>query len=195
MLVPIKIGSALLLILGAAAATIGWLRRGDVAPPYLAVPATQGPLVARVTANGSISARVTVQVGSQISGRIQEIRVDFNSTVKRGEVLALLDPALLRVAVAQARADLTAALGNAAKARARARNAAKVLERARALVSRNLIAGADVDGAEADAGAAEGDVAAADGDVARARATLHQASVNLAYTTIVSPVDGTVISR
>jgi HlyD family secretion protein len=187
--------AALLLLAAAAAATVWWLRGRDDGPRYLTAPATDGPLVARVTANGTISARVTVQVGSQVSGRIQEILVDFNSTVTRGQVLARLDSALFRATLAQARADLAAALGNLAKTRARARNASKVLERARTLVSRDLIAGAELDTAEADADAGQGDVAAAEGDVARARATLHQAQVNLAYTTIVSPVDGTVISR
>ncbi|HET6284103.1 MAG TPA: efflux RND transporter periplasmic adaptor subunit [Polyangia bacterium] len=185
---------ALLLCAGGGGA-IWWASDGDPGLQYQLVPAAEGPLVARVTANGALAARVTVQVGSQVSGRIQEILVDFNSTVTKGQVLARLDPALFRATVAQARANLTAALGNLAKVRARARNAAKILKRAQVLVERDLIAGAEVDTAEAEAAAGRGDIAAAQGDVAQTRAALQQAQVNLAYTTIVSPVNGTVISR
>src|SRR6476469_8945930 len=109
--------TALLLLVAAAGATAVWLHRQEDGVRYVTVPAAQGPLIARVTANGTISARVTVQVGSQVSGRIQQILVDFNSAVKKGDVLALLDSALFQATRAQARADLTAAIGNAAKAR------------------------------------------------------------------------------
>jgi HlyD family secretion protein len=181
-----------LLITGAGA---WWLKGRGAGPSYVTVPVAEGPLVARVTANGTIAARVTVQVGSQVSGRIQEILVDFNSKVTRGQVLARLEPALFRAAVEQARANLAAALGGLAKSRAEARNASKVLQRSKVLVARDLIAGADLDRAEADADAGRGDVAAARGGVEQARAALRQAEVNMAYTTIVSPVDGVVISR
>jgi HlyD family secretion protein len=183
----------------AAGATAGiaavWVGNRAGSVHYVAVPVTEGPVAARVTANGTIAARVTVQVGSQVSGRIQQTLVDFNSPVTRGQILARLDPELFRASVAQARANLKAALGNLAKARARAENAAKILERAKTLSARQLIAGADVDSAEADASSGRGDIAAADGGVALARATLRQAEVNLAYATIASPVDGIVISR
>src|SRR5690348_3155335 len=74
-----RLVAALLLPAAATAATLLYLRGREGGVRYVAVPATEGPLVARVTANGTISARVTVQVGSQVSGRIQEILVDFNS--------------------------------------------------------------------------------------------------------------------
>jgi len=166
---------------------------GDVR--YLTVAVAEAPLVARVTANGTIAARVAVQVGSQVSGRIQDLLVDFNSPVQRGQVLARLDPELFRAAAAQARANLTAAEGNLMKARARAQNAAKFLERAHSLVANDLISGADVDRAEADAAVGRGEIAACQGAVAQARAALRQAEVNVAYTTIRSPVEGVVISR
>jgi HlyD family secretion protein len=188
---------ASLIVAGLLLAGVGawWLRGRGAATSYVTVPVAEGPLVARVTANGTIAARVTVQVGSQVSGRIQDILVDFNSKVTRGQVLARLEPALFRATVEQARANLAAALGGLAKARAEARNASKVLVRAKILVERDLIAGADVDRAQADAEAGRGDMAAARGGVEQARAALRQAEVNMAYTTIISPVDGVVISR
>ena len=178
-----------------AAAAIWWMSDRAAAVRHITVTVVAGPLVARVAANGTITPRVTVQVGSQVSGRIQEILVDFNAPVTRGQVLARLDPALFRASKAQARANLAAAHGKLAKARARARNASKFLTRARALVARDLIAGADIDNAEAEAAVWRGDISASRGDVAQARAALRQAEVNLAYTTITSPVDGIVISR
>jgi HlyD family secretion protein len=136
-----------------------------------------------------------VQVGSQVSGRIQKLLVDFNSPVKKGQVIATIDRALFLAAVEQARANVAAATGNLVKARAQALDSRRQSERAQELAGRKLIAPADRDTAQANADAAAAAVAAAEGAVAQARAALHQAEINLAYTTIVSPTDGVVISR
>jgi HlyD family secretion protein len=138
---------------------------------------------------------VTVQVGSQVSGRIQKLFVDFNSEVKKGELIATIDPQLFAATVEQNRANMLAAVGNAAKAAAQERDAKRQFDRARGLVERKLIAQADFDTAEANLEVAKGQTAAADGAVAQAKAGLHQAEVNLDYTKIVSPTDGVVISR
>jgi HlyD family secretion protein len=189
------LGFLLIGLLGTGGVAAWWLEQRPARVRYLTVPVGEGPLVAKVIANGTIAARVTVQVGSQVSGRIQALLVDFNSEVKRGQVLARLDAELFRAAVDQARANLAAAEGSLVKARAQAANASKVLGRTQALVAHDLVAGADVDKAESDAAASEGDAAAARGAVEQARAALRQAQANLGYTTIVSPVDGVVISR
>ncbi len=156
----------------------------------------RGRVVARVTATGTLSALVTVQVGSQVSGRIQELYVDFNSPVRAGQLLARIDPQLFQAAVEQARANLAAAEGNLARARAQSVDAARQHDRARALLeNEQLIAQADVDTADANAQAAAAQVQAMQGAVAQAQAALHQAQVNLEYTRIISPIDGLVISR
>ncbi|MEP6652000.1 MAG: efflux RND transporter periplasmic adaptor subunit [Myxococcales bacterium] len=162
---------------------------------YETASVTLGTISARVTANGTLSARVTVQVGSQVSGRIQRLFADFNSKVERGQVLAVLDPELFRAAVDAARAGLIASQGSLSKAKARAVNLLRVAKRTQALVDHDLVARADLEAAEADAGMAAAEVAGARGAVAQARATLRQATANLAYATIKSPVDGVVISR
>jgi HlyD family secretion protein len=136
-----------------------------------------------------------VLVGSQVSGRLLEIHVNYNSTVKKGMVLAKLDPQLFQANLAQARANLTAAQGQLQKAQAQSDNAAKQYERSKELADRKLIAQADLDTAEATMRAAKADVAAARGQLEQARAAEQQSQVNLGYTTIVSPVDGIVISR
>jgi HlyD family secretion protein len=155
----------------------------------------RGRIVAQVTATGTLSALVTVQVGSQVSGRIQKLYVDFNSPVKKGQLIAKLDPELFQAALAQARANHAAAKGDLVRARVQAADAARQLARTRTLAERKLVAQADLDTAQANAEAAAASVESASGKVEQAKAALVQAEVNLAYTSIVSPISGTVISR
>ncbi len=175
---------------------VGWRVWRKPAPPsYQTVAADRGPVIARVTARGTLSALVTVQVGSQVSGRIQSVLVDFNSKVKRGQVIARIDPQLFEAAVEQARANLMAAQGNLVRAQAQATDADRQAKRARALADQKLVAVGEAETAESTADAARASVAAAEGGVAQAKAALNQAQVNLGYTAIVSPTDGVVISR
>jgi HlyD family secretion protein len=155
----------------------------------------RGKIVAKVTATGTLSALVTVQVGSQVSGRIAELRADFNSTVKKGQLIAKIDAQLFQATVEQARANLVAAQGNLSKARAQAVDAVRQAERAKALAAKQLIAQADADTAVSNADALAAGVQAAEGQVAQTRAALNSAEVNLAYTDILSPTNGVVISR
>src|SRR4051794_41309405 len=85
------------------------------APKYETVTVDRGPITAKVTATGTLSALVTVQVGTQVSGRIDKIFVDFNSTVKKGQVIAKIDPLLFQAALEQARANYAASEGNVIK--------------------------------------------------------------------------------
>jgi HlyD family secretion protein len=177
-------------------AVVAWrIARRPAPPSWETVQVDRGPVVARVTASGTLSALVTVQVGSQVSGRIQSILVDFNSRVRRGQLIARIDPQLFEAAVEQARANLMAAEGNLLKAKAQAADADRQAQRTRALADQKLVAVADAETAESTAEAARASVAAAEGSVAQARASLNQAKVNLGYTSIVSPTDGVVISR
>lgn len=173
------------------------LRAGSRGPAlrYETARVDRGRLVAKVTATGTLSALVTVQVGSQVSGRIAALYADYNTRVKKGQVIARIDPQLFDAAAEQARANTVAGEGNLAKARAQAVDAERQLRRTRELAERKLVAAADLDTAQANADAANAGVEAARGTVAQARAALHQAEVNLAYTKIVSPTDGVVISR
>jgi HlyD family secretion protein len=189
--------AGIVLLAGAAAViTTGSARRSTGGPRYETVKVDRGRIVSRVTASGTLSALVTVQIGSQISGRIQALYADFNSPVRHGQVLAKIDPQLLQAEVERARANLTAAEGNVARVRAQAVDARRQLERARALSrEERLIAQADLETADANAQAAEAQVQAMQGAVEQARAALNQAEVNLGYTTITSTIDGIVISR
>lgn len=182
------------LVIGAA---VWWRGRPTVPEPpkYTTAKADRGAVIGRVTATGTLSALVTVQVGAQVSGRVQSLHADFNSRVTKGQVLATLDPELFQAALAQTLANEKAAEANVAKAAAQSREATRRLARAKALAADQLVSAAEVEAAEADADVGTAAVAAAEGGLAQARAARRQAQVNATYTTIRSPIDGTVISR
>ncbi|HEX3693978.1 MAG TPA: efflux RND transporter periplasmic adaptor subunit [Polyangia bacterium] len=186
---------AALIILAAAGGTYYYRASHKTTVHFETVAVDRGAIMAKVTATGTLSALVTVQVGSQVSGRVSEIRVDFNSPVKKGQVIAKIDPPLFQAALDQADANDVAARGNLTKLQARADDAKAQLVRSEELARRKVIAQQDLDTMRANAKAADGDVVAAQGQVAQAKASLHQARVNLAYTTINSPITGVVISR
>ncbi len=162
---------------------------------YQTVTVDRGPLAARVTASGTVSAIVTVQVGSQVSGRIEHWYSDFSSPVKRGQLIASIEPSLFRAAVDQAKANFASAKAAYDKALANRLQAERSYSRALALFELNLAARADLDLAEAQASSSRADVEAADAAMQQTRAALAQALLNLSYTRIVSPIDGIVISR
>jgi HlyD family secretion protein len=183
------------LVLAAAVATNGAACDTSKDTRFVTARADRGPIVAKVTASGTLSALVTVQVGSQVSGRIKELLVDFNAPVTKGQVIARIDPQLFDAALAQARANSVAARADLSRAKVQAVDADRQLARAQGLFDRKLIAQADLDAAQTNADAMRAAVESADGRVAQAQAALNQAGVNLAYTTIVSPISGMVISR
>ena len=155
----------------------------------------RGRIVARVTATGILSALVTVQVGSQVSGSIQKLYADFNSPVKKGQLIAKIDPRLFQASLENARANYAQAKATLMKDEVQARFAERQSKRQGSLVKDKLIAPADFDTAESAAGTSLAQVEADKANVQQARAILHQAEVNLALTNIVSPTDGVVISR
>jgi HlyD family secretion protein len=189
----IIVGLALVAVAGGAF----WYRatRKPAAPKFVTARVERGRVTARVTATGTLSALVTVQVGAQVSGRISQLFVDFNSPVKKGQVIARLDPQLFGAAVEQAKANSVAADGQLVKAKAQALDADRQLARSKQLREQKLIAQADLDTAEANASAAHAQVIASEGALAQTKAALHQAQINLDYTTIISPINGVVISR
>jgi len=178
------------------AAVVAWrLTRAPPAPKFETARVDRGRIVAQVTATGTLSAIVTVQVGSQVSGRIAKLNVDYNSPVKKGQLIAKIDPELFKASLDQARANHLAAKGDLAQAKVRAVDARRQLDREKSLFERKLVAQQDLDTMQANADAADAAVDGAAGRVEQAAAALTQAQVNLAYTDIISPIDGTVISR
>ncbi len=182
-----------------AALVLAWrlgAGRGDgAAPRYETRAVSRGRVAAAVTASGTLSALVTVEVGSQVSGRVQALHADFNSVVKKGQVVARIDPSIFESQVAQARANEQVALASVRGAEASRAEAKRQHDRTRALAEKSLVAQADADTTLAKLEAAEAELVSAKAKVAQARAARVQAETSLAYTTITSPIDGVVISR
>jgi HlyD family secretion protein len=191
-----------------AALSIPLLRRKE-SVQYLANKVLQGEIRDAVEATGIVNAVVSVQVGSQVSGRVGQLNVDFNSQVHRGDVIALIDPQLFQGALQQAQADLENAKANvvAAKASLTKANANLIqtkadFDRARSLAEKKVGTEQALDLAKANFEAARANVDAADASIAQANAQVSQkdaavavARTNLAYTVIRSPIDGTVVAR
>jgi HlyD family secretion protein len=171
------------------------LRDGAKESPFVTAPVQKGSITQVVSATGTLQAVVTVQVGSQVSGTIEKLYADFNSTVKKDQVVAQLNQDKFRASVDQAKANVLAGQANLVKARVTVDDTRRTLERSKELRQRNLISQSELDTAQAahDAAAAQLDVNQA--QVAQAQASLNQSAVDLNNTTIRSPVDGIVISR
>jgi len=219
-----KLGVLLAVLLLAAAGGVAWWL-SDRAPEvsYRTGTLEQGPLQSTVSASGTVNPVTQVSVGTQVSGQIQDLFVDFNSEVRAGQLIAQIDPETFQYRVRQAQADVEAAQaavltaqanGTAARAAvSRAQvdlaEARRDLDRKRMLVAREFIAKSEAERAEAlvntstealksaqaQAGVADAQVKSAQANVAQRQAALAQARVDLARTRIVSPVNGIVIKR
>ena len=154
---------------------------------------TKGDIQATVTATGTVNAVTTVLVGTQVSGTIKQLYVDFNSRVKKGQLIAQIDPATLEAQVQQAQANLLSAQANLDKAQVALVDTKRTFERNTELFSKNLVARSDLDTAETNYQTAKAQLGSAKAQVEQARAALEVDKTNLAYTKIVSPVNGVVI--
>lgn len=185
-----------LLALGAVA-VVGYLRiDADAAAPRLTTSqVTRGAVVELVSSTGTLQPVDTVEVGSQISGTIKSLGADFNSTVKKGQVVATLDPALLQSQVEQAQATVTKLRADVEQARVNVRDTQTKLARAKTLSAQQLIAQSDYDVAVTAADAAQAAQKSVEAQLGQAQASLRQNQVNLSHTVITSPVDGIVLNR
>jgi HlyD family secretion protein len=169
--------------------------KGPTPIGYTTVAVGKGPIAAQVTAAGTLSARGTVQVGAQVSGRVVELGADFNDTVKKGQVIAKLDASVLQAQIDQAQASYNLAVANQRKSSVQVADAERQLKRQKGLQDEQLVAGATVETAEVTRDTALATLNASKAQVQQAAANLKQARTNLTYATIVSPVDGVVLSR
>ena len=177
----------------------GWTyykkRTTVVEPRFRTAKVDRASVSAKVTATGTLSARVTVQVGSQVSGRLQDIFVDFNSKVTKGQIIAKLDPRLFQAALMRANANWVQAKGQLEKSKAGVAQADRSLDRAKKMAAEGLLGAADLEIAQVSLDSAKADVTVSKGGVDQAAASLNEAQVNLGFTTIVAPIDGIVLSR
>ena len=189
-----KKGFLTLLLLGAAYACYN-LRTITIPPEVTTVTVARGSIVDTVGATGSLEAVTTVQVGTEVSGTVLQLYADFNSIVRRGDVIARLDPSLFETQTAQLRANLLRAEADLERLHVSIDDAKVKLARAEDLAAQNLIPSTELEAAQVTLRSTEAQLRSSQAQMAQAEASLNQAEVNLEHTVITAPIDGIVISR
>ena len=189
----ILIGIIILIIIAAGVFVL--FRDKEPEIKFRTVNVSKGDIREIVTASGTVNAVTTVLVGTQVSGTIKHIYVDFNSQVKKDQLIVQIDPAIFEAQVEQARANLLSARANLEKADAALVDAKRTFDRTKELYQRNLIARSELDTAETNHETSKAQVEVAKAQIVQTEAALKLAETNLKYTRIVSPVDGIVVSR
>jgi HlyD family secretion protein len=184
---------AIILLVAAVAGFAFFNRKPEVT--YRTAKIERGTIISTVSATGNLSAVITVQVGTQVSGTIQKLYVDYNSRVRKGQPIAEIDPALFKAAVEQAQGNYLNAEANLMKAKVTLADAERTLNRNRKLLADGIISQADFDTADTAYQSAKAALKATEGSLAQTRGALMQARTNMDYSIIRSPVDGVVISR
>ena len=192
-----KKGLITLLLLGAGIIAYAYynLRTITIPPEVTTVTVARGSIVDTVGATGSLEAVTTVQVGTEVSGTVQQLHADFNSIVRRGDVIARLDPSLFETQVGQARANLVRAEADLERLRVSIDDAKVKLARAEDLAARNLIPQSELEAAQVTLRSTEAQLRSSQAQMTQAEASLNQAEVSLNHTVITAPIDGIVISR
>lgn len=172
---------AVIVLIAAAALLVREVAFAKETPAYRFATVTRGDMKATVSATGALSAVTTVSVGTQVSGQVSELLVDYNNQVKKGQLLARIDPTLALQAVTDAQANLE-------KAQAQAVQASRDYARNRELLEAGLVARSSYEQTQSSAEVAQASVKSA-------RIALDRAKQNLAYTSISAPIDGVVVER
>jgi HlyD family secretion protein len=202
----LKVSAAAMLVTGPV---VGWALHTTSEVVVGTAPVTTGSIARRVVATGTVEAVTTVEVGSQVSGTVQALAVDYNSRVHVGQVVARLDPSIYEAQLQVAQAELAEAQANVVNAQANVGSASvqleggtQVLTRTEQLAEHQLVVPSDLDAArisvhleEADRRSAFAQLVSAQAVVAQAKAAVDQARVNLDHTIIRSPIDGIVLER
>ncbi|HEY4581535.1 MAG TPA: efflux RND transporter periplasmic adaptor subunit, partial [Lysobacter sp.] len=192
---PLLVAVAAVLALGGLAYWKFHKGAADDAGGYRTARIERGDIRVVISSTGQLSAISTVVVGSEVSGRVTDVLVDFNDRVRRGQVLARLDPGTYEAQIAQGNAAIGAAQANAAEAAAALRNAELDYRRKAELGRQKLVAQADVDLARATLERARASLVASRAQIAQQQAGTRTARLNVGRSEIRSPVDGVVLTR
>ena len=171
------------------------LRTARPEPTVITQPLSRGDVVDSVGATGTLEAVETVDVGTQVSGVVRELHADFNSIVKRGQVIARLDPQLIETQIEQQSANVARAEADLERLKVSLADAEQKLRRAQQMSAKQLIPQTELETAEVNVQAAKAQIKSSEASLTQARAQLNNQKVNLNYTTIVAPIDGIIISR
>lgn len=187
--------AAAALLVALALAVGAWRLTRPGPPQYLTLPITRGDISHTINATGTVNPVLTIIVGSYVSGVIQQQYCDFNTRVRKGQLCAKIDPRPYQTLVDQARAELDNAQAQIAKDRALLAYAKRAFERDAQLLQHGIVSQDAADSARSAYDQARAQVAVDAAAIEQRAAALRTAEVNLGYTNIVSPVDGTVVSR
>ena len=172
-----------------------YMNRPAKEPEVRTAQVTRGDIVDVVAATGTLEAVTTVQVGTQVGGIIQELYADFNDIVKKGQVIARLDPTLLQTNIEQQRANVTRSEADLDRLKVALDDGQQKLDRAKALFDKNLLPRTDLETAQVNVQSAKAQIKSSEAALVQAKSQLNSADVNMAHTVITAPIDGIVISR
>jgi HlyD family secretion protein len=172
-----------------------YLRKNTKEPEVRTAQVTRGDIVDSVQATGTLEAVTTVQVGTQVGGIVQELYADFNDIVKKGQVIARLDPTILDTQIEQQRANVTRSEADLDRLKVALADSEQKLVRAKALFEKNLLPRTELETAEVNVNSAKAQIRSSEAGLVQAKSQLNTATVNRAHTVITAPIDGIVIQR
>src|SRR4051812_29352678 len=184
-------------ILAVAGSAGGWyyMRKTTKDPEVRTAQVTRGDVVQAVQATGTLEAVTTVQVGTQVGGIIEELYADFNDIVKKGQVIARLDPTILDTQIEQQRANVTRSQADLDRLKVTLADAQQKLDRAKALSAKNLLPQTELETAQVNVQSTVAQIKSSEAALVQAQSQLHTAEVNREHTVITAPIDGIVIQR
>ena len=188
---------ALVVVLALAGVAAGayYKSRQAPEPKVTTMPISRGDVVDAVAATGTLQAVETVDVGTQVSGTVQDLYADFNSIVRKGQVIARLDPSLIQTQIEQQEANVTRSQADLDRLKVNLADAKQKYERAKAMFDKNLIPKTDLETAEVNVKSADAQIKSSEASLVQAVASLNNQKVNLDHTVITAPIDGIVIAR
>jgi HlyD family secretion protein len=172
-----------------------YANRNRPEPQVTSLPVSRGDVLQSVQATGTLEAVTTVDVGTQVSGVVQELHADFNQIVRAGQVIARLDPSILQVQIESQRANVIRAEADLERLKVALDDARQKFTRAEAMFKKELLPRSEYEAAELAVKNAEAQIKSSEASLTQSKASLNQAQLNLGYTVIKSPIDGIVISR
>lgn len=172
-----------------------YMRRGAPDPTVSTMQLTRGDIAEVVQATGTLEPVETVEVGTQVSGIVQELHVDFNHFVKKGQIIARLDPSLIETAIERSEANVTRARADLDRLHVQLADAERKLKQAQAMWDKQLIPRDQLETADLNVKTIKSQIVSSDAGLVQALADLNTQKVNLGHTIIKAPIDGVVIAR
>jgi len=185
-------------VIAAGLGSAGWAyyaNKNRPEPTVTTMPVSRGSVIEVVQATGTLQAVTTVNVGTQVSGVVQDLFADFNNIVRKGDIIAKLDPSILQVQIESQEANVSRAEADLERLRVTLADAKQKLTRAQELFDKQLVPRTELETADINVKSTEAQIKSSQAALVQSKASLNQAKVNLGYTVIRAPIDGIVIQR